>query len=358
MRGLKVASWMFVVALSVGFLVAAKHLLIPIVIAFTFFYLIITVSDLFRRIPLGRFRLPVPLTTTAAAVAILGVVFLCVRIVVETVERMILLAPKYQKNLEHVGIDLARFMGWEEFPSRANIIKEFDLRSVAVQLGASLSNLAETLILVTIYVLFLLIEKQYFHRKLAALFPESDRYQKVRGILEHIDESVRTYIVLRTITSLLKGFLSYLVLAYVGLDFAVFWAFLIFLLNYIPSLGPIFATSLAALFSLMQFQDVSLFLFILLTIMAIELSIGHYLEPRLVGHTLNLSPFVILFSLSLWGSIWGVIGMFLCVPLMVTIVITLAGFPETRPVALVLSEKGKVTVREEKIPRASDKEGQ
>ncbi|MBK6949045.1 MAG: hypothetical protein IPH16_14185 [Haliscomenobacter sp.] len=60
MRGLKVASWMFVMALGVGFLVVAKHLLIPIFIAFTFFYLIITVSDLFRRIPLGRFRLPAP----------------------------------------------------------------------------------------------------------------------------------------------------------------------------------------------------------------------------------------------------------------------------------------------------------
>ncbi len=348
MRGLKVASWMFVVALSVWFLVVAKHLLIPIIIAFTFFYLIITVSDLFRRIPVGKYRLPSFLTTSAAAVAILGVVFLCVRIVVETIERMIDLAPKYQKNLEHVGMDLARLLGWEELPTRANIIQEFDLRSQAVQLGSSLSNLAETLILVTIYVIFLLIEKRFFHRKLAALFPESARYLKVKGILAQIDESVRTYIVLRTITSLIKGFLSYLILIYVGIDFAVFWAFLIFLLNYIPSLGPIFATSMAALFALMQFQDISVFLFTLLTIMAIELSVGHYLEPRLVGHTLNLSPFVILVSLSLWGSIWGIIGMFLCVPLMVTIVITLAGFPETRPIAVLLSERGKVHTKEEK----------
>ncbi|MDX1667633.1 MAG: AI-2E family transporter, partial [Saprospiraceae bacterium] len=118
--------------------------------------------------------------------------------------------------------------------------------------------------------------------------------------------------------------------------------FLIFLLNFIPSIGSIVGTALPALFSLLQYQDGSRFLLVLLSISAIQLLVGNYLDPRMLGRSLNISPFVVLFSLALWGAIWGIIGMFLSVPIMVILVIILSEFPSSRPFAILLSEKGRI----------------
>ena len=75
---------------------------------------------------------------------------------------------------------------------------------------------------------------------------------------------------------------------------------------------------------------------------ALQVVVGNVIEPRLMGRSLNLSPLVVIASLATWGSIWGVTGMFLCVPLTAILMIALAEFPRTRPVAVLLSADGRV----------------
>jgi len=132
------------------------------------------------------------------------------------------------------------------------------------------------------------------------------------------------------------------VLHFVGVDFASFWAVLIFLLNFIPTIGSIIATAFPSVLTLVQFDTLGPFVITITILSAIQFCIGSLVEPKLMGNRLNLSPIVILLSLGLWGSIWGIPGMFLCVPITVILMIVCSYFPDTRPIAVLLSGNGKV----------------
>ena len=122
----------------------------------------------------------------------------------------------------------------------------------------------------------------------------------------------------------------------------VFWAFLIFLLNFIPTIGSLIATTFPAVFALLQFGEFSYLVMVLVFVGLIQVAVGNVLEPKLMGNSLNISPLVAILSLTFWGAIWGVTGMFLSVPITVILVIIFSHFESTRPVAIMLSEKGKV----------------
>ncbi|MEM7037311.1 MAG: AI-2E family transporter, partial [Bacteroidota bacterium] len=126
----------------------------------------------------------------------------------------------------------------------------------------------------------------------------------------------------------------------VGLDFAIFWAFLIFLLNFIPTFGSLAATIFPVVFSILQFDTWTPVIILLVGILATQMIIGNFLEPKLLGNRLNISSLVVLISLSVWGTIWGVIGMILAVPLTVAIMIILSEFESTLPIAIWLSADG------------------
>ena len=144
----------------------------------------------------------------------------------------------------------------------------------------------------------------------------------------------------------MTGVLSYLVLVTVGVDFAALWGMLIFLLNFIPTIGSILAVIPPILLSLVQFKGLTPFFIVMSSLISIQIIIGNILEPRLAGKSLNLSPLVILLSLVLWGKIWGIVGMFLCVPITVILNIVLANFESTKSIAIMLSANGKI-VKEE-----------
>ena len=150
------------------------------------------------------------------------------------------------------------------------------------------------------------------------------------------------YLGIKTIISLLTGFLSYLVLISVEINFAIFWAFLIFLLNFIPTIGSLLGTIFPALFCLLQFGDFSIALTVFLIVGVIQVFIGNFLEPKWLGNSMNISPLVSILSLVFWGLIWGTTGMVISVPITVVIIIILSQFESTKNVAILLSEKGGI----------------
>ena len=115
---------------------------------------------------------------------------------------------------------------------------------------------------------------------------------------------------------------------------------MIFLLAYIPTIGSLLGVVFPALMALLQFGGGSEFLTIAVGLGAAQLVIGNVLEPRMMGKSLNLSSLVVIISLAVWGSIWGVTGMFLSVPITVLLMIVLAEFVN-RPIAILLSADGK-----------------
>ena len=153
---------------------------------------------------------------------------------------------------------------------------------------------------------------------------------------------MRGYVAIKTLVSLMTAGCSWVVMALIGIDFAGFWAVLIFALNFIPYVGSIIAVAFPVTLALVQFGSIAAALWALLALTAIQVVFGHLLETRLMGRTLNLSPVVIMLSLVTWGMMWGIVGAVLCVPITVIIVIVLAQFDTTRPLAILLSEDGEV----------------
>ncbi len=164
----------------------------------------------------------------------------------------------------------------------------------------------------------------------------------ISGIIGRIERSVAKYLGLKALMSLITGALSYVVLLIIGIDSPVFWAFLIFMLNFIPTIGSLVATVFPAIFCLLQFGEFMLGLMVLLFVGAVQVLVGNVLEPKLMGNSMNLSALVTIIALSFWGSVWGVTGMILSIPITVIMVIVFSQFPTTRPIAILLSERGKI----------------
>jgi AI-2 transport protein TqsA len=104
------------------------------------------------------------------------------------------------------------------------------------------------------------------------------------------------------------------------------------------------------LLALIQFNNWWPFVVITSGIVSIQFIIGNIVEPRFLSKSLNLSPLIILFALGLWGSIWGILGMFLSVPITVMMMIVFAHFEKTRPIAIILSQDGYIKKVYEKLP--------
>jgi predicted PurR-regulated permease PerM len=219
-----------------------------------------------------------------------------------------------------------------------------NIPSYATSIAASLTSILASGGLIAIYLGFLFLEQGNFGKKLSALVSDPTREQDVKLIISRIRNDIQKYISIKVFTSSLTGILSFAFLSFMGVDFAGVWGLIIFLLNFIPTVGSIIATIFPALIALAQSDGYSLFFIVLAGIGLVQLCIGNILEPRLMGSSFNLSPIVILLNLALWGYIWDVPGMFLCVPFLIILTIILSHFPQTRSIAIMLSSDGKLRI--------------
>ena len=196
--------------------------------------------------------------------------------------------------------------------------------------------------MILIYILFLFVEQETFRNKMKNLFANKRQSKKYAYIIESVDKNMKRYLFMKTIISGLTGLFAYAWLRMIGLEFAGAWAFLIFIMNYVPTIGSITACVLPVLFALAVGPSIHLAILTAVGLIALEIIFGNILDPKLTGKTLNLSTLAILVNLVFWGMIWGVIGMFLSVPLLMVIFIITAQFDSTRPIAVLLSENGKI----------------
>ena len=327
-----------IAALTVYLLVTGRELLVPFAIAVMVWYLINALSRSISRYA----RAPGWLALTCAIVAILVVIALIVEMISGNVEAVRTAAPAYQANIEKLIAGGTALFGLREVPSFGQILDQFDVRAAIGWIAGAVANVAGSAGLILIYVIFLLSEQRTFTRKLTALFPEPGRRSEIEKILVDIQERTQAYVAVKTLLSFATGLASYVVLIAVGVDLAGFWAFLIFLLNYIPTIGSLLGVAFPALLTIIQFGELAPFLIVVIALGALQMVIGNVIEPRMMGKSLNLSPLVVILSLAIWGSIWGATGMFLCVPMTVILMIVLAEFDQTRPIAILLSADGDV----------------
>jgi predicted PurR-regulated permease PerM len=126
-----------------------------------------------------------------------------------------------------------------------------------------------------------------------------------------------------------------------GLDNALFWSLVIFVLNYIPLIGAAAAWILPTLFAMVQFDSTGKILLLAVLLFAVQTVIANTLQPKMMGDSMNLSALVVVLSITLWGALWGGVGAFLSAPLTVIIMIILAQFSTTRWIAVLLSSDGQ-----------------
>jgi predicted PurR-regulated permease PerM len=169
-------------------------------------------------------------------------------------------------------------------------------------------------------------------------------------VLDRIQDSIRGYVLIKTLLSLLMGALTFATLKVLGVDYAFFWAFVAFMANYIPTVGALVGIALPAVFALVQFPTPTTGLIVAAVLGGFHFVVGDVIEPRWMGTKLNISSFVVILSLVVWGKIWGITGMFLCVPLTVIMMIIFAQFPSTRKIAVLLSGDGDLSFARGAIP--------
>lgn len=336
------AAFSVIVTFVVLVLYVGRNLLIPFVVALLIWFLINVLAHVFQRVRLGPIFMPRALAYALSLVAIAAVIYFLVQIIVDNINNVIRAAPIYQDRITITLNQVFENLGMEDPPTFNQLIARVDLPDMLRQLGLVTVGLIGQTVLITVYLIFLFLEQKYFGAKLRAIASSEKKCHEIERLVDKVAADVRLYVGIKTLTSLVTGVASYILMLVVGVDFALFWALLIFLLNFIPTIGSIIATIFPTLLTLAQFDGFREFFLVGIGLVCIQVSVGNFLEPRLMGQSLNLSPLVIILSLAAWGTLWGIPGAFFCVPLTVVIMIILANFEGTRNIAVLLSGNGEI----------------
>ncbi len=319
-----------------------KVVLIPFVLAFMIWFLIRQVQQQIGRVRVRGEQLPLWLRGTLAFLAIFAALALVATLLTNNIKGVTAVLPNYEANVLLIKDQIEGATGWDLYAYTGRMTEDMEVGRLITQLVNALTSILGNAVLVVIYVAFLMVEERHAKAKFQAMYEAGPQRERVLDVMRQVDHSLSRYVTLKTFVSLITGALSYIVLLIIGVDFAFFWAFIIFLLNYIPTIGSLVATVFPAFIAALQFASIGPALWVLGGVGLIQIIVGNILDPRLMGTSLNVSGVVVILSLAFWGSIWGVVGMILSVPITVMLVITLAQFDNTRWLAILLSDKGQV----------------
>lgn len=199
------------------------------------------------------------------------------------------------------------------------------ISSTAGGIAKGLGSFAGSFAMFALYYILLLAGMSEYKRYIIYVGKENGK--ELLHEYENIQKSVYSYIVIKTLISLGTGILAYVICIAFGVKFAIFWAFVTFLLNYIPSIGSITATIFPVLMSIVQFDSIKTIVFLAILLVMVQFFMGNVLEPMIMGSRLRINTLTVIFGLVFWGYIWGIAGMILSVPLLVMLKIILERFP-------------------------------
>ena len=338
----RAALWAIVIAATLYLLVAGRGLLLPFVLGIVLWYMVSALAEAFEHPNIGHLRLPRPIALVAAVCVMGGLLWVVGRTIGRNISAVAAAAPNYERRLQILVDQGTRMIGLEQSPTIAELFDRISLADTLGSIATAAASVVSVAGIVLIYAGFLFVEQVRFRRKLAIMLGSGMQQERVQAVLDRIDRDIRIYIRIKTTLAVATAAFAYIVMASVGVDFAAFWAVMVFFFYYIPTVGSILAIAAPAILTLVQFDNLTPFLVVLFVFGTIQIVTANVVEPTIMGRSLNLSPLVVIVSLVVWGTIWGVVGMFLCVPIMVVALIVLAQFETTRPLAVLLSADGKI----------------
>ena len=284
---------------------------------------------------LSKHGVPRSLSILTVLLIFLAFSFLVGLVLYSSIQSLLRQFPMYQRRISMLLTELIVYF---DLPS--DILDEFQINrqigSLLVSISGSFMSFLSGLILVIVFLFFVLLEQPFLHRKLTQAIQDRAT-KKITIMLAHINSQIGRYLGVKLFVSFLTATIVFAAFSIIGVDFPFIWSVLTFLFNFIPSIGSIMITALSAAFALVQFLPEWNYVIAAVAAMGLtQMIVGNVVDPKLLGERLNLSPVVILLSLLVWGWIWGIIGMFLAVPITGAIKITLENVPGVRPIGILM----------------------
>ena len=299
---------------------------------------------------LDRHRVSPGLSVPLVVLVVLGLLFGFVGLLVGSGNAFVAAFPRYQARLGELFAGLSDWLrtqgielNWDLLRSA---VKPESVVSVFDKTLSGLVNAVSYTLLVIFTMVFMLFEVTGLPTKLRAAIgdPEADL-----GHFQKVTSEIKSYIVIKTYVSLGTGILVWLLLALLGVDFALLWGVLAFLFNFIPTIGSIIAAVPPVLLGLVQ-HGFGVAAAVLGGFVVINMVIGNVVEPQLMGRRLGLSTLVVFLSLVFWGWLWGAAGMLLSVPLTMVVKIALENDEDWHWLAVLMDPAPPTRLRRSTAP--------
>jgi predicted PurR-regulated permease PerM len=323
-------------AIAVGVVLdLAQTVIIPLVIAILLSFILEPVI----RFLMKKLKFPRILAIILVILIIFGFFYLIGLFVYNSAQSFVREYPNYLQKFQEIFQDInERYLGRLDIPD--DLLAQIDwsdaIRESIVSWSGSFMGFLGVLFIILIFLFFLFLENPLFKRKLKVAFPDHTS-RRIGIILEHIIRQVSRYLSVKFFISALTGFLIWLSLTIIGVDFPLIWATVGFFLNFIPNIGSIIVSAIIIMVSIIQFYPgLGRVVAVAISMITIQTVVGSILDPKLQGDRLNLSPVVILFSLLFWGWLWGVVGAILSIPIAATIKIIFENVPFLKPAGVLM----------------------
>lgn len=309
----------------------AQPLLVPFLLS-VFIAIIVTPALSFLR----QHRIPTMAAILLIALVIVAAGLLLGGLIGKSVDAFSIQLPAYQEKLRTLTASISQWLSAKgvdvSTQSVTALLDPARAMSMAAQGLTSLTGLLTNTFLILLTVVFLLFESSDMPAKLHLILDNPERsYRHFERFLDNI----KHYMLIKTATSLITGVLVGCMLWALGVDFPLLWGVVAFFLNYVPNIGSLIAAVPAVLLALVQF-GVPTALWVTIGYLVINNLVGNVVEPRFMGRGLGLSALVVFLSLVFWGWVLGTIGMFLSVPLTMTLKIALDSDDKTRWISILL----------------------
>jgi AI-2 transport protein TqsA len=335
LRFIKVSLSIIVLVIAGVVLKLARPVLFPFFLALFISYIIGPVQEF-----LTRRKVPRPVALSGIILATFFLMYLLGSLLYSNGKAFAAEIPEYSRQFESLlaKMEASRFLGahWNIHSLLAGLNAE-KIASVALSTLGPFFSFLSNILLVVVFLIFIMAGRGRMHGKIIRSFSPRQA-ERICGILEKIDKQIQKYLAIKTVFSAINGLIVGVVLALFGVEFAVVFGFLAFLLNYIPNVGSTIATAVPILIAFIQYGSIWRCLWILAIVVVLDNVVGNFLEPRFMGKGLGLSPLVVIFFLIFWGWLWGIPGMVLAVPIAAVIKIVCANVPS---LAIVEALMGK-----------------
>jgi AI-2 transport protein TqsA len=332
---LKFSAIFFSVIAGIFILKTLRGIFVPLMIAIFLSYLFAPAVEFLAKIKIPRI---LSLFILLAIIFLIGA--FVAQVLVKNAKEFIAFWPTMESQIiTNIGHFLTNYVKIDT-STLASILKstrveEFLQSAFSFSLSFAGKFMLTLLILVFIYLTYhnypRLIKKAFRHNKVSEIFK----------ILRNINTQIINYIFIKTLISMGTGFLTGIACWLLGIKFAVLWGFLAFMLNYIPYIGSLAAVLFPITLSLLQFPHSYIPLFTAISLIVIQMFMGSYLDPEMMGNRFNLSPILIIVSLFFWSYVWGIVGAFIAVPIMAVVKIVLMNIETMKPIAILMSKKAE-----------------